>query len=388
MSKPHAYSLATHGNIITDGPRMEAYSKALREAIRPGMKVLDLGAGPGILSLLACRFGAAHVFAIEPDDTIRLAERFAAANGFAERITTYQALSTSVTLPTRVDVIVSDLRGVLPLFEHNIPSIIDARRRLLADDGHMIPQVDTLWAALVGGRRIYQPFRQPWLENDLGLNLSAAQPLVSSAWRRVALDSNDLLCSAQHWATLDYRTVERPNLDGEVSWTLERTGTVYGLAVWFDTKLDGTNGFSNAPGEPEMVYGQAFFPWPEPQELAVGDRVSVNLRADLTGDDYTWSWRSRICAGEDPDHAKEVFDQSTFFANLVSTEQLRRHEADSTPTLDENGQVDNFILSQMDGRTTLGEIARRTAENLPEHFSDWKEALTRAGELAVKYGKS
>jgi len=387
MTTPHGYSLLAYGNMITDTPRMKAYSRALKNAIHPGMTVLDLGAGPGILSLLAGRFGAAHVHAVEPDDTIQMIHEFAAANDLGDRITTHQALSTAVTLPARVDVIVSDLRGVLPFFEHNIPSIIDARQRLLKDGGQLIPKVDTLWAVLVGGTEFCQPLKKPWMENDFDLNLTAGQALVSNAWRRVVIRQNQLMSPPQRWSTLDYRSIEQPNAEGNVAWTLEETGTVCGVAVWFDSELDDCIGFSNAPGEPEMIYGQAFFPWPEPQKLAVGDRVSVDLRADLTGDDYTWSWRSRICGSDNLDCPRAVFDQSTFFANLISPEQLRRREANSTPALEVEGQIDSFILSQMDGMTTLGEIARRTVDRLPEHFKDWQEALTRVGELAVKYGK-
>ncbi|MDX2437129.1 MAG: 50S ribosomal protein L11 methyltransferase [Acidobacteriota bacterium] len=387
MTSPKAYSLFAHGEMISDGPRIEAYSRALQKAIRPEAKVLDIGAGPGIFSLLACSFGAAHVFAIEPDDTIQMIHEFAIANGFADRITAYQALSTAVTLPERVDVIVSDLRGVLPLFEQHIPSIIDARGRFLKDGGLLIPQVDTLWAALVSGSEVYQSIREPWLGNQFDLDLSAAQKPVSSRWKRVVTDPGQLLCPAKQWATLDYRTIDQPNAAGELAWTIESAGTASGIVVWFDTELTGGIGFSNAPGEPELVYGQAFFPWPEPQDLVAGDRVRVDLRADLTGDDYTWSWRSRICRNDDPERPGTVFDQSTFYANLVSPEQLRRREANSTPALDVEGQIDSFILSQMDGMTTLGEIARRTVDRLPEHFRDWQEALTRVGELAVKYGK-
>jgi hypothetical protein len=47
-------------------------------------------------------------------------------------------------------------------------------------------------------------------------------------------------------------------------------------------------GFSNAPGQLELIYGQSFFPWVHPLPLAAGDVVEVSLRADLVGADYTW----------------------------------------------------------------------------------------------------
>jgi protein arginine N-methyltransferase 1 len=132
MPETSGYSLTRYGYMITDHPRMDAYARALEQTIRPGCSVLDLGCGTGIFSLLACRLGAGHVDAVEPDDAIRVAQSNADANGYADRISFHQAVSSEVTLDGRADVIVSDLRGVLPQFQHHIPAIIDVRDRLLA----------------------------------------------------------------------------------------------------------------------------------------------------------------------------------------------------------------------------------------------------------------
>lgn len=51
---------------------MSAYVAGLRQAVTPGCTVIDLGAGPGLFALLACQFGAGHVWAIEPDPSIHL----------------------------------------------------------------------------------------------------------------------------------------------------------------------------------------------------------------------------------------------------------------------------------------------------------------------------
>jgi len=59
--------------MITDKARMDGFEAALRQAVKPGSVVLDIGTGTGIFSLLACRFGARKVYAIEPDNAIQLA---------------------------------------------------------------------------------------------------------------------------------------------------------------------------------------------------------------------------------------------------------------------------------------------------------------------------
>ena len=61
----HRYRFADYGDMIGDQVRLDAYAAALRASGRPGQTVLDLGAGTGIFSLLACRHGAGRVYAVE-----------------------------------------------------------------------------------------------------------------------------------------------------------------------------------------------------------------------------------------------------------------------------------------------------------------------------------
>ncbi len=145
-----SYSILQYGQMVGDRTRVDGYFEALRNAIHPGSVVLDIGTGIGIFALLACRLGARKVYAIEPSDAISLAKTIADANGFGENIEFVQDASTNVTLPERADVIVSDLRGILPFCGRHISSIIDARERFLAFGGALIPQQDRLWAAVVG----------------------------------------------------------------------------------------------------------------------------------------------------------------------------------------------------------------------------------------------
>src|SRR5690606_13264599 len=111
------YSISAFGDMITDETRMDAYVAALQRGVTADTVVLDIGTGTGIFALLACQFGARHVYAVEPGDAIHVARRIAQENGYADRITFIQDLSSNITLPEPADLIISDLRGVLPLFE-------------------------------------------------------------------------------------------------------------------------------------------------------------------------------------------------------------------------------------------------------------------------------
>lgn len=95
------YSVDAFGSMIADQVRMSAYVQALEKHVKPDSVVLDIGTGTGIFALLACRFGARKVYAIEPNEAIQVARELAAANGYADRIEFIEDLSTRVTLPER-----------------------------------------------------------------------------------------------------------------------------------------------------------------------------------------------------------------------------------------------------------------------------------------------
>jgi protein arginine N-methyltransferase 1 len=379
------YSLSGYCSMIADRVRINAYTEALRRAVKPGAVVLDIGTGTGICALLACRLGARRVYAVEPDAVIQVARETASANGYADRVEFIQNVSTQITLPERADVIVSDLRGVLPPFHQHLPSLADARRRHLAPAGLLIPQRDTLHAVVVEAPEIYARHVAPWGNNDFGFTLGPASRLLSNTWRKVRVVPEQLLTEPRQWAELDYTALESPNVHGSLTWAVGRAGTGHGVACWFDATLVPGVTFSNAPGEPELIYGHAFFPWPVPVTLSSGDTVSVELHADLLGEDYVWRWGTRVVGATG--RAIAEFHQSTFFGTPLAAANLRKCAADFVPKPSEDARIDLFILDLLCGGAPLGEIARRLAAQFPGRFPGWAEALTRVGELSVRYSQ-
>ena len=314
------YSLHFYGQMLADFPRMDAYAAALRHAVKPDSVVMDLGCGPGVFALLACRLGARRVYAVEPNNVVGFAREAAAANGFADRIEFFEKLSTEITLPEPATVIVSDLRGVLPFFQQHIPSIIDARKRLLARDGVLIPRRDVLWAAVVEAPEQYAELVSPW-QNQFELDLSAATRFITNTWRKAHIKPEQFLAEPVCWTTIDYHEVESPDARVEIEWRAAQNGTAHGFAVWFDSELIGDTRFSNHPAAPRMIYGQGFFPFLQPVEVSEGDRIELRLAAKFVQDDYVWRWDTDFFEGAD--RARISFKQSSFFGVPLSTSQLR-----------------------------------------------------------------
>jgi type I protein arginine methyltransferase len=381
------YSVSGYGRMITDALRMEAYVGALRKAVKPGSVVLDLGSGPGLFALLCCQLGARLVYAVEPDDVIQLARKAAVANGFADRILFFQDFSTRVNLPEACDVIVSDLRGVLPWFQQHIPSIRDARSRFLAPGGVLIPQRDSMWAALVEAPVEYDDLVGPWQDNPYHLELTHARQLVTNTWQKIRVTPKQLLVEPTCWHVLDYRQVASADVKAEIAWSATRPGTSHGLVIWFDTELLSGIGFSNRAGNQKLIYGNAFFPFSYPIELALGDKIAVTLSANLVGEDYVWRWNTRVVSKQNSGFVKASFQQSSFFGVPLSLARLHKQSASHVPLLNDEGRIEQFILSMIDGKTALEEIAHQLSLRFPDRFTNQTEALTLAGEVSLKYSQ-
>jgi SAM-dependent methyltransferase len=379
------YSLNDYGEMIADIERFAAYEKAIAKTVRPGDAVAEIGCGPGVFSLLACRAGARRVFAIDTDDCIEFARQLAAANGFDKRMEFFQSDSRNLQLPERVNVIISDLRGSLPLFGNAVAVLGDARERFLAPSGRFIPQNDTLRAALIEADEFYARLLSPWSNSIPGLNLTQAQHLLLNARYTSEFKAEQLLTHPQSWAVLDYTAGASPSASADLRFLVTRAGTVYGVCLWFDTVLFDNIGYSSGPGMRKTVYGQVFLPWLEPVPVQPGQAIEVRLQANLVGEDYMWCWDSKIDAAAGG--RERSFQQSTFYGTNLSAESLRRRAADFVPALSEQGEADRWLLQAMDGETSLQQMAQAAAQRFPAIFPRWEDALHRAAELAAQFSR-
>jgi type I protein arginine methyltransferase len=378
------YSLFDYGQMLADNPRREAYSKAILASVRPGDAVLEIGCGPGLFSLLACRAGARKVYAIDSEEIIHHARELAADNGLANRMEFLHGDSRYVTLPEQMNVIVSDIRGSLPFFGRAIACIEDARRRLLLPGGILIPRRDVLKAALIDAAEYYSRLTSPWQTCESGISLSRSLLLILNGCYTTNFDADQLLTESKSWWVLDYQSGAVADAAADLCFKVAQAGTAHGICVWFETELFDGIGFSTAPNGTRGVYGQRFFPWPQSVALEAGQEVQVRLAADLVGEDYIWRWETQITS---PSGAALHFRQSTFEGAEFTPAALRCRAADFVPALSGGGLVDRWLLHAMDGKTSLRQIALAAAQHFPAVFPRWEDALHRAAELARQFSR-
>ncbi len=293
------YGICDYGDMILDDGRTQAYADSLKKHVTAASVVVDVGTGTGLFALLAARLGARKVYAIDPSDAIEFGRRLAAQNGLAGRVEFIQGVSTAVELPEKADLIVSDIHGVLPAYQRSLFSIMDARDRFLASTGRLIPRRETLWAALVEATARHKALASVWGTDVFGVDMTPVRSTAVNTWHKSQVGPPDLVTSPACWAVLDYAVLRSPDVRGDVAWTIREPRTAHGICAWFD--WEGADGvaFSNSPLSGERhIFGQAFFPWPEPLDLWPGDEVRVQLRSDAVGSEvHLWMGDDRVRPG-------------------------------------------------------------------------------------------
>jgi|SRR5215813_11552852 len=97
-----ADAILFHASMLNDRRRTAGYLASIRDVVKPGDVVVDIGTGTGILAIAAVRAGARHVYAIEE---ARVARTLFEATGMTDHMTLIRGRSTEVRLPQRADVL-------------------------------------------------------------------------------------------------------------------------------------------------------------------------------------------------------------------------------------------------------------------------------------------
>ena len=135
-----------HIAMLDDHLRTDAYLAAIKQVVRTGDVVVDLGTGTGVFAVAAAQAGARTVYAIEESRMADVAASVFEVNGVADVVQLVRERSTSVELPELADVLVAEIVGNDPLDERLLESTDDARRRFLKPGARLIPNRLGIWA--------------------------------------------------------------------------------------------------------------------------------------------------------------------------------------------------------------------------------------------------
>ncbi len=276
-----------HIPMLNDVRRNDAFEAAIIAALAqtgPDARVLDIGTGSGLLSMMAARAGARSVTACEMVPIIAdMARQIIADNGYAERITVHTAPSTELKvgehLDERADILVSEILSSDLLTEHVIDTFEDAHARLLKPDAIVIPRAASAIGCLVESQVLAD---YVFVDQVSGFDISRFGALASpklpihgtmTDWKRLSDDVELVhidLTRTQHQSDLHLLQIN----------VLE-DGIATGIVQWMHVDLADGITFDNHPdGYTDGGWLQVLHNFPEPVAVRAGDVLNVAVGHD------------------------------------------------------------------------------------------------------------
>ena len=276
-----------HIPMMNDVPRNDAFEAAIRAAIgqRGGeARVLDIGAGSGLLSLMAARAGARRVVACEMEPMIaEMAQHIVAANGYADRVTVHAKPSTELTVGAELegpaDILVSEILSSDLLTEKVLDTFEDAHRRLLSPDAIVIPRIASAMGCLVASENLAD---YAFVGDVSGFDLSAFGAFAPqrlpihgtmTGWQRL---SDDL-----ELVRLDLRQKKHDATLARLRIPVTAAGRAIGIVQWMHIDLwDGVT-FDNHPnGYHDGGWLQVLHSFPEAIDVTAGETLDIAVGHD------------------------------------------------------------------------------------------------------------
>jgi len=276
-----------HIPMLNDRRRNIAFESAIMIAIAQRGRdalVLDIGAGSGLLSLMAARAGAQQVVACEVVPVIaEVAKEIVSASPHAGQIAIVNKMSTALEvgtdLPRRADILVSEILSSDLLAEQVLNSFEDAHRRLLAEDAIIIPRRATAIGCLIASRTLSD---YSFVDTVEGFDLSPFNelgPLKSpihgtlTQWSRLSDDAE--------LVSLDLTAREQPADLQHLPLKVTASGRAIGIVQWMKVDLIEGVTFDNHPDDyTDGGWLQVLHRFPAPIDVQAGQTLHLAVGHD------------------------------------------------------------------------------------------------------------
>jgi predicted RNA methylase len=276
-----------HIPMLNDTRRNDAFELAIRKAVEkegPDARVLDIGTGSGLLSMMAARAGATNIVTCEKVPIIaETAERIIALNGYESQIRVVNKGSSELAvgkdIAARADILISEILSSDLLAENVLSTFEDAHARLLRDGATIVPRAATAVGCLVESAALSE---YAFVGHVSGFDVSpfgalAAQRLpvhgTMTSWRRLSGDIDLLrvdLSAREHAAEI--RMLPVPVLND---------GVAVGVVQWMNLDLADGVAFSNHPDDrSDGGWLQVLHTFPQPIPVRAGEQLDLMVGHD------------------------------------------------------------------------------------------------------------
>ncbi len=288
-----------HVPMMNEQNRNQAYFDALKAVVKSDSNVFEIGTGSGLLAMMAAKLGAKQVNTCESVPLIaETAQQIIADNQFEKTINVIAKKSTDITVGTdlneKADILVSEIFSSELLGEHVLPSLEDAKKRLLKPHGKVIPAAGSIMIALFTGDDIKRNLQ---VEDAFGFNLQGFNKIASKKRMIARNDLNiDLLSDGVAAFSFDFEGDSNfPAQSKCLQITATKSGICYGLVQWMQLNMNGDSKvmFENHPSQTSKVsnWQQCAYLFDAPIAVKAGQIVVINAAHNRA---VPWFWLHQI----------------------------------------------------------------------------------------------
>ncbi|KAI3771605.1 hypothetical protein L6452_02771 [Arctium lappa] len=307
--------------MLSDRVRMDAYYNSVFKNKHHfiGKIVLDVGTGSGILAIWSAQAGAKKVYAVEATRMAEHARELVKANNLEDVVDVIEGSIEDITLPEKVDVIISEWMGYFLLRESMFDSVICARDRWLKPDGVMYPSHARMWLAPIRSGLAdhkmsdYEGSMDDWhgflkeTKAYYGVDMSVlTKPfseeqkkyyLQTSLWN--SLHPNQVVGTSAILKEIDCSKVTVEDIlkvEASLSSSVTKEDTrLCGFGGWFDVHFKGSEEnpaeceveLTTAPSQDDGTHwGQQVFLLHPPVRVSEGDEILVNFSMTRAEDNH------------------------------------------------------------------------------------------------------
>ncbi len=274
--------------MLQDAERNGAYARAIDAALKsaPEATVFDIGAGCGLLSMMAASSGASRVTGCEVSPQIaQVARRIVAENGLSERVQILNKDCRNVLvgqdMGTRADVAVFEMFDCSLIGEGVLHFLAYAREHLLASDARYVPMSGRVRAIAIEYR----------LESLLGFDVNLLNPYrFSSSF--INVDASQL-----QWCALtepfdvfsfDFSTVTPQAQSQSLRVPVIRSGIVGAILFWFDLQVEEGCWLSNAPAANGTLHWKQGLQWLPEVPVEAASELPLVIGHDGSSLKFLW----------------------------------------------------------------------------------------------------
>src|SRR3989344_813964 len=253
--------LSYHYEMISDSLRVTPFKMAILKAC-PQKRVLESGAGSGILSIIAAKAGAAHVYATEIDSNVaKFAQHNIDKNGLAEKITIIKKDTKKLTLKDiggeKVDVAIAENLSTWEVNEPQISVMNHINKSLIKENGIRIPEM------------IYNSIELAYSQ----FSFEDAIELRTYFFQFTGIVAPKILSDKMVFSKIDLAIINPVSVDASIEIPASQDGVVNSIRLTSPLKVLGDITF----GQSDSLMPPVVFPLSSDKKVKKGDMVKVHI---------------------------------------------------------------------------------------------------------------